>query len=185
MVGRSALDPEVWLEKYGDLLFRFALARVNDADVAEDLVQETLVAAFRSVSQFEGRSEVHTWLVSIIRRKIADFFKRMGREKNINEFLNSDRDDFDQRSHDLHHPKLSAKRFESSLEKDEFWATVQECVKRLPPHLRETFLLRVVNEKKPVCQLCEELGITEENFGVRLYRARLMLRDCLEKNWLD
>ncbi|NOQ47412.1 MAG: hypothetical protein GQ559_12245 [Desulfobulbaceae bacterium] len=59
---RRASDPVTWLEQYGDALYRFAYARVHNAFTAEDLVQETLLAAFRSQQQYDKRSLEKTWL---------------------------------------------------------------------------------------------------------------------------
>ncbi|MDB4533821.1 sigma-70 family RNA polymerase sigma factor [Vicingaceae bacterium] len=177
----SQIDPEEWLDKYGDALYRFALARVCDPDAAEDLVQETLVSAFRSAEKFEGRSEEKTWLIGIIRRKIADHFQKVGREKS---FRNVEAD-LQSMSDDWLCPAMSAKAFESSLEKAEFWEAVETCIRELPTYLREAFVQRITNDDLSVSQICDELGISSQNFGIRLYRARLMLRYCIEKRWLE
>ena len=57
-------------------LFAFAYRAVRQREEAEDLVQDTWISALRTVPSFEGRSSLRTWLVSILRRRIADRFRR-------------------------------------------------------------------------------------------------------------
>ena len=56
----SMPDPDLWVDEYGDYLYRFALSRVKDPSVAEELVQETFLAALRSQKNFQGRSSPRT-----------------------------------------------------------------------------------------------------------------------------
>jgi DNA-directed RNA polymerase specialized sigma24 family protein len=65
----SENNPIAWLEEYGDRLYRFARARVRDSFAAEDLIQETLLAAYRSREKYSGRSTVSTWLTGILKHK--------------------------------------------------------------------------------------------------------------------
>ena len=69
-------NPREWVDRHGDFLYRFAMARVRRADVAEDLVQETLLAAWRGRARFAGRSSERTWLTSILKRKAIDWLRR-------------------------------------------------------------------------------------------------------------
>jgi RNA polymerase sigma-70 factor, ECF subfamily len=68
-----------WLNEHGDYLYRYALARLRDPHMAEDVVQETLLAAMQS-SGFTGKSSVRTWLTGILKHKIIDLFRRQQRE---------------------------------------------------------------------------------------------------------
>ena len=77
----SVLNPEVWLDEYGDSLYRFALARINDSAIAEELVQDTFLAALKSVDNFKGQSSVKTWLIAILKHKIIDHFRKKKLEK--------------------------------------------------------------------------------------------------------
>ena len=69
-------NPLEWLENHGDVLYRMALVRVGKPDLAEDLVQETLLAAWQARDSFAGKSSESTWLVAILKRKIIDHFRR-------------------------------------------------------------------------------------------------------------
>src|SRR5262249_28568050 len=73
------LDPGKWLDCHGDYLYRYALMRVREAAMAEDLLQETLLAAVRSYPTHEGRSSERTWLVGIMKHKVIDYFRRSAR----------------------------------------------------------------------------------------------------------
>ena len=69
-----------WLDEYGDDLLRYASSRVRDAATAEDLVQETFLAALKNHHQFAERAAAKTWLTAILRRKLADYYRRVHKE---------------------------------------------------------------------------------------------------------
>ncbi len=79
----SHADPESWVDQHGDCLYRYALLRVRKPEVAEDLVQETLLAAVRTHEKFGGRSTERSWLVGILKNKVCDYFRQLGRETNF------------------------------------------------------------------------------------------------------
>ena len=79
----SAAHPDRWVDEHGDCLYRYALLRVRRAEVAEDLVQETLLAAVRTVADFAGRSSERSWLVGILKNKVCDHFRKLGRETSF------------------------------------------------------------------------------------------------------
>ena len=69
-------DAASWLEVHGDALYRYARARTGSREAAEDLVQETLLAALEARDRFQNLSSVRTWLLSILRHKIIDHYRR-------------------------------------------------------------------------------------------------------------
>ena len=75
--GPAQMNPECWLDKHGDCLFRYALVRVRKREVAEDLVQETLLAAMRGREKFGGRSSERSWLCGILKHKVSDHFRKL------------------------------------------------------------------------------------------------------------
>lgn len=79
----SEITPDDWVAAYGDYLFNFAIGQVRDPGVAEDLVQETFLAAFKSRGRFTGQSSERTWLVGILRHKIWDQLRRACRERVV------------------------------------------------------------------------------------------------------
>ena len=159
------------------MLYRFAFLRVQDESVAEDLVQETLVKGFKNYAKFRGDSKIRTWLTSILKNEIASYFRKNKREQAA---LNTETIDLAT----LLHPKMENREFRTEIEKEEFWVRMKSCFNELPEHLLETFLFRLSNPDERIDFLCNELGISPSNFSVRLFRTRLMLRQCLEKNWL-
>ena len=171
----EAVDPEKWLDLHGNLLYRFALARVQDQHTAEDLVQDTLLSAISAYEYFESKSSVQTWLVGILRNKIADYFKRANRIRSSGNY-------------EAILPKLldssvSTSEFKSLVERSEFASAFKNCFQRLPVAMAETFLSRFRDECS-VDELSRKLEISKSNVSVRLFRARLMLRSCLERVWL-
>ena len=85
LVADPNLDPETWVDQYGDYLYRFALSRIKDQAVAEDLVQETFLAALHGRKSFKGHSAVKTWLSAILKHKIVDYVRKKSRERTISE----------------------------------------------------------------------------------------------------
>lgn len=174
-----------WLDRHGDVLYRYAIWRVRDAHTAEELVQETLLAALKGQAQFSGQSSQRTWLVGILRRKIVDHFRRAGREGSGDDALHLDQvlaQDFD--SHGVWRAALG--RWPDNpaqvLENREFWDALEECFAKLPPALGDVFALREM-EELPGEEICKILSITPSNLWTQLHRGRILLRRCLELNW--
>lgn len=85
----SSANPEAWVDQHGDCLYRYAVMRVRHPEVAEDLVQETLLAAVRTQTSFRGTSSERSWLCGILKNKICDDFRKLAREVSFTdlEFL--------------------------------------------------------------------------------------------------
>lgn len=180
-------NPATWVDEHGDYLFRYALSRLRQRDVAEDLVQETFLAALSGKDRFAGRSSERTWLVGILKRKIADQLRRKGHEQPVSDLTTSDRwleALFDE------HGKWKKKPGEwppdpaASFEKEEFWKIFTACLHKLPGRLAHAFTLREVEELDGQ-EVCKVLNISANNLWVMLHRARLSLSRCLEFNWFS
>ncbi|HEY0268307.1 MAG TPA: sigma-70 family RNA polymerase sigma factor [Methyloradius sp.] len=178
-----------WLTEHGDYLYRFALARLRDPHQAEDVVQETLLAAIQNQS-FEGKSAPRTWLTGILKHKIIDLMRKQVREQpmedigedlpdepGMDEFFSGDKRHWDEAPQRWDVP-------ENDLEQKQFFITLQACMDRLPKKLASLFMLREVQEEDNE-EICKALGITATNAWVMLYRARMSLRKCMELNWLS
>jgi RNA polymerase sigma-70 factor (ECF subfamily) len=178
-------DPSLWVDHHGDYLFRYALLRLGDRTMAEDLVQETLLAALRSGRRFAGRSAERTWFVGILKHKIVDQVRKKAREMPASAADSAGGDIeqlFDQRGRwRVKLPKWG-RRVDESLETREFWTVFRRCLAKLPQRLAAVFSLREIDELSSD-QVCSALQITTTNLGVLLYRARLQLRSCLEIHW--
>lgn len=177
-------DPVSWVDRYGDLLFRFALTRVRDRAVAEDLVQDTLLAAIQRVATLTSIANERGWLIGILRHKLLDHFRRAARDKRLSDD-SIDLTDPDAAFDDEGRWAAPPREWESpegSLERDEFWAAFGLCIDALPENLRTTFALREL-EGVGSDGLVQTLGTSKSNVWVMLSRARQRLRDCLENHW--
>src|SRR3974390_2563609 len=76
-------DPERWVEEHGDYLFKYALSRLRDPAKAEDVIQETFLAALKGAKDFQGRSSEKSWLVGILKNKICDSYRKASRETSF------------------------------------------------------------------------------------------------------
>ncbi|MEO5998585.1 MAG: sigma-70 family RNA polymerase sigma factor [Chitinophagaceae bacterium] len=76
-------DPKKWLALYGALLYQHALPRVNDSNIAEDLVQETFLSALKGLDGFKGDASEKNWLFTILKNKIIDFYRKKATEQSV------------------------------------------------------------------------------------------------------
>lgn len=178
-------DPRAWVDVHGDALFRFALIRVRDQAVAEEVVQETFLAALRAKEAFASQATERTWMTGILKKKIADHFRQQSRGRRPDdsneetEFLTAF---FDSHSHWETRVRAWPADACDSISNQDFWRVLDECTNRLPDGVSAAFALRDV-EGLGTGQICKILGITATNLGARLHRARMWLRKCLERNW--
>lgn len=182
------LDAARWLDDHGDVLFRYAIRRTGSREISEDLVQETFVAAIRAKDTFEGRANIQTWLVGILRRKIIDYIRRQTVErkaKGIREDAEVEsKSFFSKKGHWRKVVKSWPSDPQKSLEDDEMRQILNECCRKLSPTHSQAFQLREIDQLSSE-EVCKLLDISSSNLGVRLHRARLLLRECLEKNWIN
>lgn len=185
----SHAEPERWVDEHGDCLFRYALTRVRKEDVAEDLVQETLLAAVRTHEKFGGRSTERSWLVGILKNKICDHFRKLGRETSFTdlEFFSDEHSDrFDGENYWIHErgPSDWKPEGEEAMKRAEFWQALQGALGRLPERIAQVFMMREM-DGVPSKEVCETLNISEANLWVMLHRARMALRQDLETNFFE
>lgn len=182
-------DPKTWVEQHGNYLFRYALIRVRNETVAEDLVQETLLAAFQARGRFSAESSERSWLTGILKHKIMDHFRRLARECTVlaDDVLPPELEGrFDDLGLWKHDPETGPADWGSDagsqMERKEFMAALEQCLAKLPPRCADAFVLRELDAVDSE-QIQETLGISPSNFWVLLHRARMQLRLCLEQNW--
>lgn len=176
------LDPGRWVEAHGDVLWRYAVVRVRSAETAEDLIQETLVAALEAAPAFRAECTERTWLVSILRRKIADHERReiRRRERLGPADAGAMATMFDERGRWRFDPGRGPE--DSALESGEFWRDFERCLAKMPAGLAEAFVMREQRASTSEV-ICSTLGISLENLWVRLHRARVLLRMCMSRRW--
>lgn len=186
MMAKSAnLDPSVWVERYGGYLFRYAMLRLRDRPAAEDMVQETFLAGLKDRGTFSGDSSEATWLVGILKHKIADHYRRQARESPLEEGDLRDHPDtghFDGVGHWTTGPVEWGGNPADLYRQGEFLDRFMKCLSELSPNHANAFTLREI-EGLGTAEICKVLDVSETNLWVILHRARALLRQCLESRW--
>ena len=181
-------NPETWLDNYGDYLYRYALLRLSEPAVAEDIVQETLLGAIKARESFAGKSSERTWLLGIMKNKIVDYIRKRRRERPVDQDLTKIPDSADDLfdAHGQWNTDISSwSHPDKSLEQEQFWPILRDCIAGLPEQLAQAFVLREIDGMTSE-EICQALDISStNNLWVMLSRARLRLRNCLDANWFD
>ena len=175
---------EAWIRDHGDYLFGYALGRLRDRELARDMIQDTLLAAHRGLKGFDGKSSPRTWLVSILKHKIADHIRLHVRTEQLHEDAQSDPTSewFGSDGKWDQAPKAWKDNPEALCEDADFRKVLQSCMGHLPDAQREAFMLRELDGDDSV-SICNKLGISTSNFHVLMHRARMALRSCLQTHW--
>jgi RNA polymerase sigma-70 factor (ECF subfamily) len=182
MEGAPQLNSDTWVDQYGDALFHFAIARVKNREVAEELVQETFLAAVQSQERFKGRSSEKTWLFGILKHKVIDHYRKAKSTMYAQNILD-DPDNLEAffktnggwQIQPVHWRTDPGKAQEIKEFLDHFY----RCLSDLPQQTADAFVLREVDGLS-TGEICKHLDITATNCWVLLYRARMLLRKCLE-----
>jgi RNA polymerase sigma-70 factor, ECF subfamily len=165
-------------------LLRYARLQLRDGAAAEDVVQETLLAALAGEAGFAGRSNLRTWLTGILKHKIIDVIRRQAREP-VAAPGDSGTGEFDALFDESGHWREAPSDWgdpDGLLQQKEFMAALEACLEGLPAKTAQAFLLREhMGYETP--EICKELAVTPTHCWVLLYRARMALRECLEKTW--
>jgi RNA polymerase sigma-70 factor (ECF subfamily) len=159
---------------------RFASLELRNREAAEDAVQETLLAALAAEKSFAGRSNLRTWLTGILKHKIVDALRRSTRERPTETELSTDDLDslFDASGHWRDPPQPWP---EQAYEQKAFIEALEMCLAMLPARTGQVFMMRE-HLGFETADICKELAITPTHCWVLLYRARIALRQCLEKS---
>lgn len=184
------LNPEQWVQLYADDMLRYALFRIRDQNVCEDLVQDTFLAALKGKDGFKGNSSEKTWLWSILKNKIIDAIRKQSKENLTYDFFEKDIiDDFfgsDQASNghwkSEQVPKESSNSALEKLLQKEYIQTLRFCIAKLKEPQRLILQEKYFNETSSD-EICKDIGLSKSNYWVIMHRINLQLRKCLETNW--
>lgn len=179
---------DVFLEKTRAEMLRFARLQLGNDEV-EDAVQEAIVGALKNAQNFRGEAALKTWMIAILKNKIADILRQRQRrpipasQMMVDDDTGALPDIFDRRGmwHDSSKPLRWADP-EAAIYSSQFLAIFDACLNRLPMQQGRVFMMREVVEME-TDEICNELGLSVSNIHVILHRARLGLRACLEANW--
>ncbi|HYC99687.1 MAG TPA: RNA polymerase sigma factor [Phycisphaerales bacterium] len=183
--GGNAALVQTWLSQHGDALWHFAVSRVGDQH-AEDVLQETLLAALTAAASFQGRSSAETWLLGIMSNKVVDHFRRRARHNaqaigEEDDGLPPAPDEFTPSDKWARKPanwnRLA--RNGDAPDEDPVRAAYRRCMDHLPAILKDALELRELRDLPPAT-VCQALGISPTNLWTRLHRARAALRRCIE-----
>jgi RNA polymerase sigma-70 factor (TIGR02943 family) len=174
-----------WVEDHGDYLFNFAVGQVRDPNAAEDIVQDTLLAALKSRNNFRGRSSERTWLVGILRHKIYDHLRKRRLERiSLGDFSTARHGSaaFNESLLWIHQVAAESVLPSRRMELAEFREHLEKALGELPPRIAQVFQMYVV-EERPSREVRDRLDISKNNLWVMLHRARRQLRDKLGAWW--
>jgi RNA polymerase sigma-70 factor (ECF subfamily) len=175
------------LESLRPTLVRFARLQLRNDSLADDVVQDALMAVLEKPDGYAGQSSLRTYVIGIMKHKIVDALRTAHR---THRFDADPDDDFGQEQVDAlfaadGHPMQRPRHWgnpDATLEQQDFFKVLELCLEKLPPRTARLFMMREWLELE-TGEICRELDISPANAWVMLYRARLRLRECLELHW--
>lgn len=183
------LTPKEWVKNYADYLYNHAMYRTRNSALAEDLVQDTFVSAFKGKDNFKGTASEKTWLVTILKNKIIDHYRKASTRKQINVSQMGDAADyFFDTTNEEGPTKGGGPQMQTEgmnlTEQNELNDILFSCFDKLPEKWGEISKMKLVDDATTE-EITQEFGITKSNFWVILHRAKLQLRECLQHNWVN
>jgi RNA polymerase sigma-70 factor, ECF subfamily len=182
----SALEQE--LTALHKPLLRFAKLQLRDEAAAEDAVSATLLAILEKPDAFQGGSSLRTYATGILKHKLIDHIRRSTREVAIEPLDEQSLDEalealFNDTGHWCDKPVAWVEP-EQALEQAQLMQALERCLEKLPARVARVFMMREWLEKE-TGEVCDELGITANNCHVMLFRARMLMRSCLDTTWFQ
>ena len=163
-------------------LLQYATFKLGDEQLAQDVVQDTLLAAFEGLTSYEARASARTWISAILRHKITDAIraayderKRLDRSADV-----EDETIWRGNSPLTGHHRMSEDPL-ASLERASWLRLIDAGMRRLPPRAAKVFLLTECLGMN-AGEVCRALSISESNVWVSRHRARKQLREFLRSN---
>ena len=190
----NRLQPEKWVDLYADYLYAYAYNRIQDEEQAKDLVQDSFLSALKAKETFKGEASEKTWLISILKRKIIDLYRK--RASHPQQSFEENESYKLAYSHYFtedglmpgewkkeHAPKPWSVTEKSLIEQQEFKNILSRCLSKLPQVWASVFSMKYLEEEESD-RICKEMELTSSNYWVIMHRAKLQMRECLEKNWI-
>ncbi len=174
------------LEAMRPALLRFAILQLRNEALAEDVVQDALIAVLEKPDNFAGQSTLRTYVTGIMKFKIIDAMRASKRERQFETQEDQSEDDvidalFKTNGHTQDMPRQWGDP-DATLEQKDFFRVMELCLEKLPAKTARIFMMREWLELE-TDEICKELGVSTSNAWVMLYRARIRLRECLDLNW--
>ncbi len=179
------LMPDNWVTNYADAFYAYCISRVSDVQAAEDIVQNTFLSAWKARASYNGTASEKNWLYAILKNKIIDHFR-----KQAYSIISVSAKEEDMYFDNVEHwtaetaPKDWRVNTEQPVEIKEFYNFLDKCKHKLKEIQQSVFVMKYMEELDSE-EICKVLDITPSNYWVLIHRAKLHLRKCLEKNWLN
>ena len=182
---KHQLDPNKWVDLYSDYLFNFTIVRVNDSEIAKDLISETFLAGLKSKDNFKGEASERTWLISILKRKIIDHYRKINSNKGKAEVritYNDEESEGDWLEERVSDP--FDKTAEDTMENTELGLAIINCLGTLNEKQATIFKMKTIDNFDTEA-ICNEYNISASNLWVIIHRARKTMAECMEKTWFN
>jgi RNA polymerase sigma-70 factor (TIGR02943 family) len=181
---KHQLSPDNWVKLHADYLYNYTIGRVNNHEIAKDLVQETFFAGLKGIKNFQGLASERTWLVSILKRKIIDYYRKTNSAKGKAEVKMNFYNDGEREGEWIEErvPTNWNNETDKNLENEELNIVLEKCINNLPEKYALVFRMKTIQDFE-TDEICKELEITASNLWVIIHRARTQLRKCMEDNW--
>lgn len=178
------INPNKWIDLYSDYLYNYTISRVSDREIAQDLVQDTFLAALKSMKNFKGEASERTWLISILKRKVIDHYRKINSKKGKAEVRITYNDDSESEGDWLEERVADPfdKTAEDTMQNSELGDAIFNCLGKLPGKQADVFKMKTI-EGFETEVICNELNITASNLWVIIHRARTAMAECLKENW--
>ena len=178
------INPKKWIDLYSDYLYNYTISRVSDREIAQDLVQDTFLAGLKSMKNFKGEASERTWLISILKRKIIDHYRKINSKKGKAEVRITYNDDSESEGDWLEERVADPydKTAEDTMQNRELGEAIHNCLGKLSQKQADVFKMKTIQGFETEV-ICNELNITASNLWVIIHRARTAMADCLKKNW--
>ena len=177
---KETIDPAKLVEDHSDYLLSFAMSKLQDIDLAKDLVQDTLFSAIKALDKFKQESSVRTWLTSILNRKIIDHWRKAETRYTDPVSLFFDLDDKKEHWITRKYSNITMETAESKMIREENHNILRECIGLLPKKWRGIVVSKYFEEENTP-EICKEFDITASNLWVIIHRTKLLLRDCIQQ----
>lgn len=183
----------LWVKEYSTELYSWARHKTSDKEWAEDLVQETFIAAFQSLEKFEGTSSAKTWLFSILNHKLLDYYRKKYRTRDKIESQKSDLASnqlahtfFAEDGHwnDNESPINWDRTTTNLMDDEDFNSAFSGCIDKLPLHWNAAVRMKYLEQRNGE-EICQELEVSTTNFWQIIHRSKIQLKKCLELNWFN
>ena len=175
-----SIDINSCVALYTKDLYAWAYYKTGNKSLSEDLVQDTFLAAIKSQKNFKGDSEIKTWLFGILKNKIADYFRKAS-NKIPTQTIFFDGDNWQEKEIPS---TWNISENNELLDDLAFKNTLNDCINKLPAVWSSVIRMKFIDDRKTEI-ICNENGISQNNYWQIIHRSKLQLRKCLELNWFS